>query len=147
MHDKSVTANMQADFSGKTAEDCENFIRGSWEETNNLHLAIADDQDTYMGTVSLKHITEKAAEFAVIVRTSAMGRGLSAKAMEEIIEIGLGRLRLEYIYWCVLPENIRAVKFYEKNGYQRVSPDELEIGRHTCSILIQAGCRKGTGLA
>ena len=59
--------------------------------------------------------------------------GLSAKAMEEIIEIGLGRLRLEYIYWCVLPENIRAVKFYEKNGYQRVSPDELEIGgQYTC---------------
>lgn len=127
MHDKSVTANMQADFAEKTIEDCENFIRRSWIETDDLHYAIADDEDIYMGTVSLKHITEKDAEFAIIVRSEAMGTGLSGEAMRKMIRVGLEELRLQYIYWCVLPENARAVKFYDKNGYERVSPDKLEL--------------------
>ena len=40
--------------------------------------------------------------------------------MNEIIHIGLDKLKLNLVYWFVLPENKRAVKFYDKNGYKRV---------------------------
>lgn len=37
----------------------------------NLHLAIVDENDEYMGTVSLKNIEEDKAEFAITVRKNA----------------------------------------------------------------------------
>lgn len=120
MHDPDVVQNMQADFAHKTLSDCENFIRVSYTDDKNLHLAVVDDNNTYMGTVSLKNIENDAAEFAITVRKNAMGKGFSKYAMSEIIRIGLEELNLKSIYWCVSPENKRAVKFYDKNGYMRI---------------------------
>lgn len=127
MHDLSVVEYLQTDFSTKTLTDCMNFICNSRVDTSNLHMAIADDNDEYLGTVSLKNSNYFSAEFAITVRTSAMGKGISRDAMEKILDIGFESIELDYIYWCVSPENKRAVRFYDKNGYHRVSPDPLNM--------------------
>ena len=44
--------------------------------------------------------------------------------MDTIIEYGLKKYNLEEIYWCVSPENKRAIRFYDKNGYKHVSVNE-----------------------
>ena len=121
MHDESVVAKLAANFAAKTLDDCQNFIAASQGDTENLHLAIADDADTYMGTVSLKHIDRAAgtAEFAITVRACAMGKGFSRFGMESILKMGVTELGLPAIYWCVSPANTRAVRFYDKNGYAR----------------------------
>ena len=122
MHDNDVVAQLGANFKEKDINDCEGFIKNSEDTTNDLHLAIVDDDDVYMGTVSLKHIDmlEKDAEFAITVRSVAMGKGYSKYAMETIIDIGLKELGLNHIYWCVSVENVRAIRFYDKNEYRRV---------------------------
>ena len=117
MHDKSVTENMRTDFTSKTLQDVENFIMWSLEDKENLNLAIASDEDEYMGTVSLKHIENGSAEFAITVRAEAMGRGYSWFGMESIIEKAFHELGLESIYWCVSCENIRAIRFYDKHNF------------------------------
>lgn len=127
MHDPFVVENMQANFVEKTIDDCERFILSAQKTTDDIHLAIVDENDVYMGTVSLKHIINKSAEFAITVRRTAMGKGFSKFGMAEIIRVGLEKLKLDKIYWCVNPVNKRAVRFYDKNNYQRVSPDELNI--------------------
>ena len=127
MHDPFVVENMQANFGEKTIDDCERFILSAQKTTDDIHLAIVDENDVYMGTVSLKHINNKSAEFAITVRRTAMGKGFSKFGMAEIIRVGLEKLNLDKIYWCVNPVNKRAVRFYDKNNYQRVSPDELNI--------------------
>lgn len=119
MHDESVVKDLQANFMDKTIEDCEAFITVSNNIKKNLHLAIVDDEDTYMGTVSLKNITNSSAEFAITVRKEAMGKGYSKYAMAEMIKIGKENLGLETIFWCVSPVNKRAIRFYDKNGYKR----------------------------
>ena len=120
MHDQSVTEYMQADFASKTIEDCEHFIKAAQDISENMHLAIVDNQDIYMGTVSLKNISNTDAEFAITIRKAAMGKGYSIYGMREIIRIGFENLNLQTIYWCVSPENKRAVCFYDKNGYKRI---------------------------
>ena len=62
-----------------------------------------------------------------------MGKGYSKYAMAEILRKGKEQMGLTDIYWCVSRENIRAVGFYDKNGYTRVSnvPDNIK-GRYTC---------------
>lgn len=131
MHDPSVVGCLQTDFLSKTIEDCEAFIIASSSDKDNLHLAIVDDSDEYQGTVSLKHIENGSAEFAIAIRTYAMGKGLSKYAMENIIRIGFDELKLNQIYWCVSPDNLRALKFYDKNGYIRVPYKELTITHYT----------------
>lgn len=127
MHDESVIKYMQADFKAKTEDNCRKFISESWEDKENLHMAIVNDDDVYQGTVSLKHITDSSAEFAIIIRASAMGKGISSVAMEQMLEIGFTTLHISEIYWCVSPENVRAVRFYDKNGYKRIDAAFLRV--------------------
>ena len=137
MHDDDVVKDLFANFKEKTIEDCKNFISYSQKSESDLNLAIVDESDEYLGTVSLKHIDkeEKTAEFAITVRKKTMGTGASAFGMKAILEKGIRELGLDKIYWCVSRINARAVRFYDKNGYQRTEsvpqkilsayPDEL----------------------
>lgn len=126
MHDDNVVRHLDTDFSCKTLEDCLRFIRESWNSRTDFHRAVVDDKDAYMGTVSLKHIDEIAgeAEFAIVVCRNAMGKGFSQFAMKKIIQIGFDELGLQKIYWYVRKENVRAVKFYEKEGFRRTEPQK-----------------------
>lgn len=120
MHDLSIVKQLNKNFETKTLHDCIDFINFSQSINRDMHLAIVDSDDVYMGTVSLKNITEKNAEFAITVRKSAMGKGYSQYAMTEMLRIGFEELGLNEIYWYVDSENKRAVRFYDKNGYHRI---------------------------
>ena len=124
MHDDSVVHDLRTNFLEKTLDDCISFINHAREDSHNLHLAIVDDNDTYMGTVSLKNIVNNTAEFGITVRRCAMGKGFSFYGMKKIIEYGLHELDLSCIYWCVDPENKRALRFYDKHGYRRCDAPE-----------------------
>ena len=126
MHDKSVVEDLRTNFLTKTIEDCENFIKSSWDDKNNWNVAIVDEKDSYMGTVSLKNIKEESAEFGITIRACAMGKGYSIWAMKEVLRIGFEERNLKQIYWCVSPDNKRAVRFYDKNGFERVEAKELD---------------------
>lgn len=119
MHNKEVVKWMQADFQNKTLDDCKAFICQSNQSEADLHMAIVDENDEYMGTVSLKNIEQdrEYAEFAITIRECAMGRGFAQYGMREIIRIGLKELGIKKIIWCVSKDNIRANKFYNKMRY------------------------------
>lgn len=123
MHNESAVRNLKTDFSSKTIEDCEYFIENSKIKAKNLHMAIVDNFDNYVGTVSLKNINKeiRTAEFSIVVIPDVMGEGFSSYAMKKIIEIGFEKINLNCIYWCVSKNNKRAIKFYDKGGYLRVS--------------------------
>ena len=138
MHDEDVVKDLQANFMAKTMQDCENFIVAAQNIDTDLHMAIVDDNDEYMGTVSLKHISKGKAEFGITIRKKAMGKGYSKAAMHEIIEYGFKDLNIESIYWCVNAINRRAIRFYDKNGYIKININEtklfntiLEMGSYT----------------
>ncbi|NME83742.1 GNAT family N-acetyltransferase [Clostridium sp. SM-530-WT-3G] len=125
MHDKDVVENLKKDFHNMTIAECENFIKKNSMRklfTDEIHLAIVDSNDEYLGTVSLKEINTKLknAEFGITVRKKAMGKGIAIEAMREILSIGLKELNLNCIYWCVSPKNTRAINFYQKNNFNRI---------------------------
>lgn len=119
MHDESVVEKLRGNFREKTIGDCENFINASRNKEKDIHLAIVNDENEYMGTVSLKSIdrVNNSAEFAITVRKAAMGRGYSWYGMEEIIRLAFEEYGLESVYWCVSRENDRAVRFYDKHNF------------------------------
>lgn len=127
MHDKSVVEDLRTNFLSKTMDDCVNFIKYSWESKDNWNVAIADEEDVYMGTVSLKNIKEDSAEFGITIRSCAMGKGYSIWAMKEALRIGFEDYKVQKIYWCVSPDNKRAVRFYDKNEFARVDAGTLDM--------------------
>lgn len=133
---ETVVKDMQADCSPKTLEDCNHFILSSKDTRKNLHLAIVDENDEYMGTVSLKNIEEDKAEFAITVRKYDMEKGYSRFGMRENIKTGLEDMNLSSIYWYVDKNNQRAIKFYDKNGYQRISPEIIGWGDQQNLYLV-----------
>ncbi len=127
MHDSSIVEMFCTNFLDNTIEDCMEFIEESSSNRNCLHMAVVDEEDTYMGTVSLKNKIEGTAEFAIVVRKAAMGKGYAAYAMNEILKIGFEQIKLKKIYWYVAKENRRAIRFYEKNNYKRVKFPPVKI--------------------
>lgn len=120
MHDKNVVGLLRENFASKSIEDCKIFIEKSRHDMKNIHLAIASDNDEYMGTVSLKNIENRSAEFAITVRAEAMGHGYSWFGMEAILEKAFDELGLESVYWCVSRKNKRAVRFYDKHNFKEI---------------------------
>ncbi len=137
MHDPFVVADMHTDFASKTEADCRAFIENAGKSEKDLHLAIASDDGEYMGTVSLRNIRCKKAEFAITVRKCAMGKGYSSFGMKEILRIAFEERGLKTVYWCVDPKNQRAVRFYEKNGYQRSAAPMDAKKRYTEEEIAQ----------
>lgn len=127
MHDPSVVRYLRTNFSSKTLNDAQDFIAQSQQDKGTLNFAIASDEDEYMGTVSLKHIENGSAEFAIIVRSEAMGRGYSWFGMESILEKAFSELGLESVYWCVSRSNVRAVAFYDKHNFHEALDIPQEV--------------------
>lgn len=133
MHDEEVVKDLDADFLEKNIDDALCFIKNSWSDKNNIHIAICDNNDEYLGTVSLKNINNNSAEFAIVIRTCAMGLGYSRYAMQQIINIASDN-GINKIYWYVNPNNTRALRFYDKNGYNRVDYSMLiDVVGESCS--------------
>lgn len=77
MHDETITCSFRYPFAEMTLEKVKFFIQYSFDEENQ-HFAITDDKDEYMGTISLKHISEMDhnAEYAIVTRKKRMVQGL-----------------------------------------------------------------------
>lgn len=124
MHDEVVLKGLQPEkFRSKTLEDCVRFIEASADKRINCHMAIVDERDQYLGTVSLKMIDPeyKDAEFSIVLRSDAHGQGYALQAMKDIIQIGFEQYGLEEIYWNVLKRNTAAIRLYERGGYKQMT--------------------------
>ena len=119
MHDPDVNCNFRADFAHMTLEQSQNFVEHSFDEESQ-NFAFVDENDEYMGTISLKHIseTDKNAEYAVVTRKCAQGTGIAYEATMDILEYAFEKLGLHRVYLNVLEENVRANKFYKKCGFR-----------------------------
>ncbi len=120
MHDPEINQVFAAPFATFTLEKVLAFIKSAGEsQDNNLHLACVDENDTYLGTISLKNIDKENenAEYAISFRKSAHGTGASRYATQEILRIAFEELKLEKVYLYVLSINPRANRFYQKVGF------------------------------
>ena len=122
MHDPEIQDFFCFDAMERTQQDAQEFIRNAstnFAESNNIHYAVCDDEDEYLGTISLKNIDlcAKKAEFAISLRKKARGRGVGQAAISILLDKAFAEFDLERVYLNVLSDNNRAIHLYEKCGF------------------------------
>ena len=119
MHNQDIVKNFRFESSDMNEDTVKAFITTSLQNICNRHYAVTDDNDVYMGTVSLKNIDfeNKNAEYAISLHMDALGKGYARFATNAILNIAFKELKLNRVYLNVLSKNIRAIKFYEKYGF------------------------------
>lgn len=137
MHDPDVQKGFQKNMLSMTIQDAEKFCRDAKiskhiENGDSIHYAITDDSGEYLGTISLKNIdlSNKCAEYAIILRKKAQDKGIACKATDEILYKAFNEFGLHRVFLSVLANNEAAVRLYEKCGfiYEGEFREHLRIG-------------------
>ena len=125
MSDEDLTSGLHSDYSTKTIEEVEAFIRAADHLPDERHYAVVSDEDEYMGTVSLRHIDHEdaVAEFAIVMRRLALKKGYAMHGMIEALDIAFNELKLNSVYWRVRAGNARAIRFFIKHGFNMLDED------------------------
>lgn len=131
MTDPEITRFFRFDASKASLDSCQAFIKNAKVQQDEVHFAIVDENDEYLGTVSLKGIDriKRRAEYAISTRKKAHGTGAALKATDLIFRYAFKTLELDEVYLNVLAENGRANAFYRKAGFRFVwtEPDALKL--------------------
>lgn len=131
MTDPEITRFFRFDPSNVTQQSCEEYIENAGSQPNTRHFAVVDENDEYLGTISLKDIDleNRCAEYAISTRKKAHGTGAAILATRLVLQYAFEELGLERVYLNVLAENGRANAFYRKAGFRfvREEPDALEL--------------------
>ena len=119
MHDPEISRWFRFNAAEMTEERALRFIEGSFSDTA-VHYAVADREDTYLGTISLEDIDRENghAMYAIAMRSCAQGTGAAMAATQELFRIAFDEMGLERVYLNVLSDNLRAKRFYEKAGFK-----------------------------
>ena len=124
MHDPDTQKGFQKNMLDMSLEDARKFCREAKPESDlqqgeSMHLAIANDENEYLGTISLKNINMKyrSAELAISLRKKARGKGIAAEAVKLLFKKGFEQIGLHRIYLTVLADNTAAIRLYEKCGF------------------------------
>ena len=125
MHDPDIQKGFKRRMMDATLEDVIRFIKGAVipatiENGANLHFAIVNEEDEYLGTVSLKNVdvVNKTAEYAIILRRIAQGCGVGYEATNTVLEKAFSEMGLNRVYLSVYSNNTSAIKLYEKCGFR-----------------------------
>ncbi|MDO4465990.1 MAG: GNAT family N-acetyltransferase [Bacillota bacterium] len=117
MSDPTIVCFFRFDASHVSIDSCKAFIKKAKQDVHSKHFAIVDETDWYMGTISLKNINDKDAEYAISTRKCVHGTGVAKQASEQILKMAFEELGLEKVYLNVLANNTRANAFYKKIGF------------------------------
>ncbi len=118
MHSEKSRYIFAKDFNNFTKDDVISFINKK-NTSENINYACVDDDDNYLGTISLKNIDyeNKNAEYAISFMEEAQGTGAASYATKEILKLAFNDLKLKKVYLDVLETNKRANAFYKKTGF------------------------------
>lgn len=122
MRDPEIQKGFRFEAEEKDREAVLSFIRSAnvdFIDGKDIHYAVSDENNEYLGTISLKNIdiVNKKAEYAISLRKMAQGKGIATEATHEILKLAFEQYDLERVYLNVLSENRKAVCLYERCGF------------------------------
>ena len=124
MHDPQVQTGFKKNMLEASLEDALTFIRGAQDTEiskvgQSMHFAIVNDEDEYLGTISLKNIDplNETAEYAIATRKVAHGTGAAFLATGLLLQKAFFEYGLNRVFLSVYANNESAIRLYERSGF------------------------------
>lgn len=125
-----------------TVEQEEDYIR-SLEDSNSCVMFVARLDGKIVGDASFTSPTRERirhrGELGISVVKSAWGLGIGSKLMEAVIDFARNTAQVEIIFLEVRSDNARAIRLYEKFGFEKtgVARGVLKINgqRIDCDLM------------
>lgn len=124
MHDPDIQSCFKKNMMSVTLEEARKFcviskIPKVIKQGDSLHFAIVDENDEYLGTISLKEIDleNRSAEYAITTRKKAHGQGVAKQATGLLLKKAFVEYGLHRVYLNVLADNEPAIRLYERCGF------------------------------
>lgn len=108
--DRVITAEIEKQWINKVLQD----------RTSRRFAICVKTTHQYIGNVQLTSIdeTEKKAEFHIFIgERDFWGKGVATQATKELLRYAKNELNLKVVYLFVSPQNVAAVRAYQKNGF------------------------------
>ena len=132
LHEPAVRRYLEGGKESISLAEVEQFILSSRITEGDLHWAVADEKDVFLGMVSLKNIdfTRGQAEFSIGLCASAQGQGYASKAADGLLHHVFCALGLDRIYMYTRPENGATCAFNLRYGFIPLSVLPEGVARH-----------------
>lgn len=127
-----------------TREGHENWIRTMVETGKVVQMIICDSAtDTPLGSVYIRDIdyTNRKAEYGIFIgEATGRGRGVGTAAAKLMLRYCFEELKLHKVFLRVIADNIRAIRSYEKAGFQKEAylKDEVFVEGEYLDIIFMA---------
>ena len=146
--DKVVTEFLHGEYDAFSLNDAASFILEESKANDEIHKAIVNDEDEYVGTVSLRHIdrVEETAELAIVVQSKYFSKGYAWFAVSEMLKYAFQTVKIRGVYWRVSSRNKRAIRFFNKHGFNMPDediPEEIKKRHSNEKDLVWYVCLNG----
>jgi RimJ/RimL family protein N-acetyltransferase len=122
----------------QSIDELKTYVQEHYERDDSLLLGIYSDE-LHIGNIKFEPISPKkgTAIFGVIIGNSSFrGKGL----LQELFPLMSKKLNevfnIDKIYLGVEPDNVRAIKSYEKCNFVRVAPEESPLDSSKCFTML-----------
>ncbi|MDA0841896.1 MAG: GNAT family N-acetyltransferase [Planctomycetota bacterium] len=110
-------------------------------------LAIEDETGSYIGDVEIhvENVRRRALGLNILIgRSEQRGKGYGTETMQCLLEYAFDNLRAFVLYINVFEFNGRAIRCYEKCGFEIVDRTEIALEDETKSYWLTMSCTPGT---
>lgn len=123
--DKNVVDFIYREYAGISRIEVKSVIQNKVENSDEIHKVIMNDENEFVGIVSLTNInkTEETAELLISVSSNFFTKGYAWYGVCEILKYAFNFLNLRGIYWCVSNRNPRALQFFNKHRFNTADED------------------------
>ena len=108
------------------------WVRSKLEEKAAVFSMIEKSSGQFIGNIELMDVNDARGELGIAVTAGMQNRGYGTEAVSALAAYAAERLGLKRILLRTDPENVRAIRVYEKCGFREYARTD----RHVCMKLV-----------
>lgn len=103
------------------------WVREKLDEKAVLFSMIEKSSGAFIGNIELMDFTETEAELGIAITAAKQELGYGTEAIRAVTDYAFDQLVLKRVFLKVYPDNSRAIRVYEKCGYQEYDRTEEDV--------------------
>ena len=103
------------------------WVQKKLAENAALFSMLEKDTGAFIGNIELMDIADGAGELGIAVTAAMQDKGYGTEAVRAMVEYGMDQLGLHRVFLKVFPDNVRAIRVYEKCGFRAYDRTEDDV--------------------